>query len=201
MKIFVRLMMFMVVAALAGPFIMKGPNGQPFMSLSDLKLPSFSSPIPKSPPKELSGNDQDAWISWSKESPTKKQPKVYVIDPRNQQTPIPQKAGVFYRWKDSDGVWQFSTQPNPNMPNIVVETDPNANIVQSISNDKIDNLLGRVKEKPALAAADEPKEDTMPNIPLPTTVPITEVPDLMNQARAVQDLVNKRTEMLNNQQF
>lgn len=200
MKLFVKFMMFMVILALAGPFIMRGPDGKPLMTLSDLKLPSFSSPLPKAPPRELTGNEQEAWISWSKDTPKKSSPKIYVIDPRNQ-APIEQKAGVFYRWKDQNGVWQFSTKPNPNMPNIVVETDPNVNIVQSLSNDKIDNLLGRVKEVPEIKAPEGPDVDGMPSIPLPTTIPITEVPELMDQARAVQDLVNKRTEMLNANQF
>lgn len=201
MKLFVKFMMFLVILALAGPFIMKGPDGKPLMSLKDLKLPSFSPPIPKSPPKELTGNDQEAWISWAKDTHQKHSPKVYVIDPRNQQAPIQARAGVFYRWKDANNVWQFSTKPNPNLPNIVVETDPNLNIVKSLSDDKIDTALGRVKEVPMLEAPEGPNVDVMPDIPLPTTIPITEVPELMDQARAVQDLVNKRTEILNNNQF
>ncbi|MCG8312236.1 MAG: hypothetical protein MI976_03385 [Pseudomonadales bacterium] len=202
MKLFVKFLMFLVVLALAGPFIMRGPDGKPLMSLQDLSLPDFSLPsgIPKGAPKQLTGNDEEAWIAWSKDKPNPSSPKVYVIDPQNKQ-PIQAKPGVFYRWKDAEGVWQFSSTPNLNTPNIVIETDPNANIVQSLSDDKIDSALGRVKE--VIADVDMPEGDgpELPSIPLPTTVPISEVPELINQAKAVQDLMNKRTELLNNNQF
>ncbi|MCG8312310.1 MAG: hypothetical protein MI976_03760 [Pseudomonadales bacterium] len=197
MKLFVKFLMFLVVLALAGPFIMKGPDGKPLMSLQDLSLPSFS--MPKVAPEKLTGNEQQAWIAWSKDKPNPTAPKVYVIDPQNKQ-PIQAKPGVFFRWKDAEGVWQFSSTPNLNTPNIVIETDPNANIVQSLSDDKIDSALGRVKE--VIADVDAPAADAeLPSIPLPTTVPISEVPELINQAKAVQDLMNKRTELLNSNQF
>ncbi|PIE41034.1 MAG: hypothetical protein CSA49_05395 [Gammaproteobacteria bacterium] len=200
MKLFVKLMIFLVVLALAGPFILKGPDGKPLMSVKDLDLPSMA--IPKGTPKQLTGKEQDAWIAWSKDEPSQP-PKVYVIGP-NSQPPKPQ-PGVFYRWKDSNGMWQFSTRPNRGTANIVIETDPNANILQSLSNDKINNLLGRAAvQKPALNSPGnkpETEKPDVPNIPLPTTIPITQVPELINQARAVQDLMNKRTEMLNNNQF
>jgi hypothetical protein len=199
MKLFVKLMMFLVVLALAGPFIMRGPDGRPLMTLKDLKLPDFS--LPSSAPETLSGQEQQAWISWSKDENAPKQAKVYVIDPTNQE-PIAARAGVFYRWKDSSGSWQFSNVPNPDTPNIVVETDPNANILQSLSTDKIDAALGRAKAMdPGLADKADAMADDMPTIPLPTTIPITEVPELINQAKAVQDLMNQRTEMLNRNQF
>lgn len=203
MKLFVKFMIFLVVLALAGPFIMRGPDGQPLMTLRDLDMPDFSLPssLPGSESESLSGQEQEAWISWSKDAQSTKQPKVYVIDPTNQE-PVAARTGVFYRWKDSKGNWQFSNVPNPNTPNIVVETDPNANILQSLSTDKIDAALGRVKEPMALntAKTDEIAND-LPAIPLPTTIPITEVPELINQAKAVQDLMNQRTEMLNRNQF
>lgn len=203
MKLFVKFMIFLVVLALAGPFIMRGPDGQPLMTLKDLEIPDFSLPssLPSSESESLSGQEQEAWISWSKDAQATQQPKVYVIDPTNQES-IAARAGVFYRWKDSSGSWQFSNVPNPNTPNIVVETDPNANILQSLSTDKIDAALGRVKEPMALntAKTDEIAND-LPAIPLPTTIPITEVPELINQAKAVQDLMNQRTEMLNRNQF
>ena len=199
MKLFVKLMMFLLIMALAGPFIMRGPDGRPLMSLKDLNLPDLS--LPTGPPEELTGKEQEAYIAWSKDEGESKSPRVYVIDPANQE-PLVAKAGVYYRWKDENGVWQFSNLPNPDSPNIVVETDPDANVLQSLSVDKIDEALGRVKEieTPEGAAGEGEKEDGL-NIPLPTTIPIAEVPELMNQAKAVQELVNKRTEMLNRNEF
>lgn len=199
MKLFVKLMIFLVVLALAGPFIMRGPDGRPLMTVKDLDLPDFS--LPSVTPEASSGKQQEAWISWSADQKSTNQPKVYVIDPSQQQT-ISERPGVFYRWKDDKGSWQFSNLPNPNTPNIVVETDPNANILQSLSTNKIDAALGRAKAVDSTFAnkADSLAED-MPSIPLPTTIPITQVPELINQAKAVQDLMNQRTEMLNRNQL
>lgn len=198
MKLFVKFMMFMLVLALAGPFVMRGPDGKPLMSLKDLSIPDFS--LPGTAPEELSGKEPEAWIGWSKDASEPKKPKVYVIDP-NSQEPVVAKAGVFYRWKDKDGVWQFSNLPNPGTPNIVVETDPNANVLQSLSSDKIDKALGRAVAMETPEGDEAEDEDKGPDIPLPTTIPITEVPELINQAKAVQDLMNKRTEMLNKNEF
>lgn len=190
MKLFVKFMMFLLVLALAGPFLMKGPNGKPLLSFKDFDLPDLS--LPTTPPEELSGTGEEAWIAWSKDKVV--EPKVYVIDPTDpNQKPPQSRPGVFYRWKDKDGVWQFSNTPNPNTANIVVETDPNANVVQSLSTDKIDTALGRVRE---VVEPESEGEEEESSIPMPTTVPLAEVPDLINQAKAVQDLVNKRTEML-----
>lgn len=198
MKLFVKLMMFLLVLALAGPFIMRGPDGRPLMTLQDLKLPDFS--LPTGDSGELTGEAREAYIAWSKDEGPSKGPKVYVIDPDSQE-PLLAKAGVYYRWKDQSGVWQFSNLPNPGTPNIVVETDPDANVLQSLSVEKIDEALGRVKEiEPPEGETGEEDEGGL-KIPLPTTVPISEVPELMDQARAVQELVNKRTEMLNSNQF
>ena len=199
MKLFVKLMMFLVVLALAGPFIMRGPDGRPLMTVQDLNLPDFS--LPSVAPGTPSDKQQQAWITWSRDDSSAKQPKVYVIDPSNEQ-PSTARPGVFYRWKDSDGSWQITGLPNPNTPNIVIETDPDANILQSLSADKIDTALGRAKAiDSALPNKVESIADNMPSIPLPTTIPITEVPELINQAKAVQDLMNQRTEMLNRNQL
>lgn len=198
MKLFIKFILFIVVLALAGPFLLKGPDGKPLMSLKDLKLPDFSLPeAVKPPPKQLDGKDKEAWIGWSKDNKPKA-PKVYVIDPQ-AKAPIQSRPGVFYRWKDSEGSWQFSTKPNPNMPNIVIETDPNSNIVQSLSEDKIDTALGRVKE--VIDDGEGEEEGDGSDIPLPTTIPYTEIPELIDQAKAVQDLMNKRTELLESNQF
>ena len=44
MKLFVKFMLFIVVAALAAPFVLKGPDGRPLMSLDKLRLPTVSLP-------------------------------------------------------------------------------------------------------------------------------------------------------------
>lgn len=44
MKIFVKLMLLVLVGALAAPFILKGPDGRPLMQLSDLNFGDFELP-------------------------------------------------------------------------------------------------------------------------------------------------------------
>lgn len=194
MKIFVKLMMLLLVLALAGPFLLKGPDGRPFMSIKDLGLPSFdlswlkpssNTPLPAPTPGEA------PMIQWSDGS-------------RQQQTikgstekPIAARANVYYRWQDQNGVWQITATPQPNVENIIVSVDPNANVIQSMSKKDIDKAFGRqevieTEEQPALT--DKPAE--VPETGFPMTVPMEQIPQLIDQAKGLQEMVDKRNEMM-----
>ncbi len=52
MKLLVKLLVLLLIAAMAGPFFIKGPDGQPLMRLSDVtqKLKSWTSSGGRSKP-------------------------------------------------------------------------------------------------------------------------------------------------------
>jgi hypothetical protein len=211
-KLFSKLMMLLLVMALAGPFILKRPNGEPMMKLADLQLPSFSmpasvgelwqrisggndaAPAPTSTvPVPVSGNE--ASIQWSKPGAMN---SSFVPTPGVQYQ---KQEGVFFRYKDSNGIWQFSDTPQPGVTNYVSNIDPKANVIQSLSQEKIDNALGRTPPPaPEATGKEEKKDDSLlSKLPLPTTVPVTEIPNLIQQAKDVQTLVNQRTQQLEQQ--
>lgn len=177
MKLFIKFMIFSVVVAMAGPFVMKGPNGQPLMDIRDL-MPRVSS-------TSLSGLlPGDADISTATDGATQMLGK--------QQ---------FYKWKDKNGVWQFSqTPPPPGIENNTVDVYPDANIIQSMPKDKIDSALGRTVTETVNSVTKAPESplDDLGTGLFPTTVPLDKIPDLINQAKAVQDLMNQRGEQLKN---
>jgi len=189
MKLFIKLMMFMLVAAVAGPFILKGPNGQPLMSYKDL-LPSFS--LPKTPfASTPSSSNPSSSIEWSSNT-LKKQAIAATTD--SEGKPISAESNVYYRWKDKNDVWQFTSTPNANADNIKMFIDPNTNVMQSLSKDKIDKAFGRESTTDTLAStskASTPATEA-PMIPFPSTVPLTEIPKLIEQAQGVQALVDQR---------
>lgn len=209
-KLFVKLMMFLLVLAMAGPFVMKRPDGRPVLSLSDLALPKLEIPAsvsalwqsftsdnaPTSNAVTTDAASQAApGISWSKEAPT---PKSFVAQAGVE---YPRKDGTYYRYQDSKGIWQFSDAPQVGSMNYVSTVDPNANVIQSLNKEKIDDALGRTPPPPP---PDQDKKEQsgmeMPNL-LPTTVPVAEIPNLIQQAKDVQTLVNERTKALEQSRY
>ena len=175
-KIFYRLIFLGLALALAGPFLMKH-EGEPLMSLSDFK-PSFGSGT-----AELSAASGSSSISSSSSF-------------GEQQ---------FYKWKDKNGVWQFTQEPPPEEASAeVVSVNPNANIIQSMSQKEINTTLGfdsktfgqEGKEGPAVDV-NIPDLSKLP-FPLPTSLPGADIEKLMEDAKALQQLSQDRMKMLNN---
>ena len=201
MKLFSKLMMFVLVAALAAPFFLKGPSGQPLMTLQDLNLPSFGLPGKAAGPVEvLSGKEEGASIQWGGAQTTANGALIKATDAEGKL--LQEARNTYYRWKDKDGVWQFTKQPNPNTENFLMKVDPNANIVQSLSQDSIDRAFGREPKSETLALGEKAKSknpllpDDAPNIPFPSTIPVDQIPQLIDQAKGIQDLSIERQKTL-----
>ena len=107
MKLFAKLMITLLVIAMLLPFtILKGRDGRPLMSFSDLSLPGFSLPdMPKMPDtSDLTrsvggGSGQD----------------------------------IIYQWYDAEGNIQFTTEPPPSGVEYTTRGyDPDANVIQAV---------------------------------------------------------------------
>lgn len=202
-KLFVKLMVFLLILAVAGPFLLQGPDGRPLLSLDDLKLPGVSLPTltddttRQDNNSAFSGGGQH-WIQWSEKQAPTFNPDVLTRE-QLAQLDIKEQANLYYRWKDSNGVWQFSRLPNRNTLNHVVRTDPHANVLQSLSAEEIDRVFGRVAVNENKITKDNPMangkglEDTLP---VPTTVPISEIPKLLEQAKDVQRIAEERVKQM-----
>ena len=203
-KLFVKLMMFLVILALAGPFILRGPDGQPMLSLDDLKLPDVRASLPTvttAPDTSLLPATEKPFIQWSdRENP--------IFNPdrlsREQlaQLTIKEQANIYYRWQDQNGVWQFSALPNRNTLNFVVKTDPNANVLQSLTQEEIDKVFGRVSMNENSITKDNPlangKGLDTGMLPIPATIPLDQIPKLIEQAKDVQKIADQRLKTLEN---
>jgi hypothetical protein len=106
MKLFTKLLITALVLAVILPFtIIKGRDGRPLMSISDLKMPDLSMPgvpdsvdVPSLPGVSGSG-----------------------------------RTDTVYQWRDKDGSLHFTTDPPPPGVEYTVKGyDPNANLIQSI---------------------------------------------------------------------
>lgn len=197
MKFVIKLIMFLVIFGLAGPYLLMGPDGmQKLMQIKD-SLPSLldiSAPSLDDASDLLSGADsREQWIQWSQENSAFQQPDQLTRE-QLAVLEIQRQKNIYYRWQDENGVWQFSELPNRNTLNMVVRTDPDANVLQGLSEDQIDAAFGRVKNTNSIVennplANGEGLDQTLP---IPTTIPITEIPDLIEQAKDVQRIMDER---------
>lgn len=148
MKIFVKFMAFAVIAAVGGLFVIKGPDGQPIMTLNDLKPE-----VPSLGPGPDSG------------APT-----------------------TVYKWKDADGVWQFSSEPLEGI-------DAGAPV------EKIE-LSGDINTVPAFrgppsAGAGKPSMPSLSGLPGGlTTISPDKIEELTQAAQQIEETAAKRKQQI-----
>lgn len=200
MKLFIKLILFLVVFGLAGPYLLMGPDGMnKLMQIRDM-IPSldWSAPELDDAADLVDGsNSGQQWIQWSEDNAAFQQPdqlsreQLAVLD-------IQRQDNIYYRWQDEDGVWQFSELPNRNTLNMVVRTDPNANVLQGMDEDQINTALGRISNTNSIVENNPlaKGEDLEQTLPIPTTIPITEIPDLIEQAKDVQRIMDERMQRM-----
>ena len=104
MKLFIKLMLLLVLVALAGPFFIKGPNGRPLMTLDKLRVPAVSIP------------------DFGKAAATV---KASVIE----ASEAPAKSTAVFKWRDDNGQWHFSDKAQRGRPAQTLSVDPTAHVV------------------------------------------------------------------------
>jgi hypothetical protein len=220
-KLWIKLMALLVVLALAAPFILKRPDGRPLMTLDRLHLPSMptlpsmaeltsrigvTGPTAQETP-EATRVDSDGDHGMDTGLGTAEgfsSSKAFMPDPAHPVAPQP---GVFYRYRDQNGSWTWSDRPQAGITNYRVVTDASANVIQSIDRSGIDSALGRNPAEPttrtdkkvAIAGGENEKEETslLDKIGL-TTVPLKELPGLIQQAKDVRAQTEQREQALRN---
>lgn len=113
MGLFIKLMMFLVVLALAAPFVMKGPDGRPLMTLDDIKMPDVEVPEVPDSVKNLSDKIPD------------------IKNPLSGDQPSATQSTRVYSWTDENGQVQFSNTPPAGVHNVkATEYHPDANVIK-----------------------------------------------------------------------
>ena len=150
MKLTVKLLGLVLLLGFMGFFVIKRPDGQPWLSVSDL-APDLS---------ELKDEMGDA---------------------------MPREPAHVYRWQDDEGVWQFSDQPPEQMADLeMVELHPDRNLIQGL----------RTPEHESNAESIEAPDTSVNPLPLPTTVPMEDIPQLLEDAKQIQQLMQQRQQQL-----
>lgn len=171
MKLMIKLMLVLLMLLVVGPFFLPINNGKPLFNISDLKLPDFSN---------LFGSSQTSKVVIIPSDPEDKSTKDNTAtDGANKN------ITTVHKWIDETGVVQFSDQYNPQGESEQLRINTNANIVKSTPVEK--EVEAEEKQ-----ATKETAASSLPNIPLPTTVPLDEVPKLMDQTKQLKQQMEER---------
>lgn len=168
MKIRHKMMLLALLGLLAAPTFIVGPSGKPLMSLNDWMPDNVS----------LNGVRNKLSNMWNK-SGAKLQ--------GGTSTGFGMKTPRLYKWQDAQGRWQFSNEPPPAAAgDVLVQDMPQmANIMQPVE----------VRER---GQADSGNGGSGFKLAFPTSVPVTDIPKLIDDAKNLQKTADLRKAALDN---
>lgn len=102
----------LVIGGLAPFTILKGKDGKPLMSFSDIKAPKMKVP--------------DIGI-----------PDLNNAVKRDEKSSYDE--GTVFKWKDKDGVWQFSSKPPKDSQFTSTKYDNNLNVIKPVKTKRSEN--------------------------------------------------------------
>lgn len=105
MKTFTKLIFFVIVAAVAGPFFIAGPNGKPLLSLDKLHAPDPHLP------------DFNQALDGVKDS---------LGEDAQEQAAKPREV---FRWQDAGGTWHYSDSQEQGQAAEIVTLNPESSMV------------------------------------------------------------------------
>ncbi|MGI9294261.1 MAG: hypothetical protein ACR2PS_09790 [Pseudomonadales bacterium] len=166
MKLRHKLMLLTLIAMLAMPMFIVGPGGKPIMSANEW----------------LPGNltfgkiKRKAIAAWNAAGG--------VIEAETGVDATIQTPKM-YKWKDYNGNWQFASEPPP-------ENTANEVYVKEMPK------LGNVMEPVKVQARDNGSDSAGAGFKLafPSTIPVQDIPKLVNDAKKLQHAANQRKQSL-----
>ena len=165
MKLFVRLMGLVLVLALAGPFILQGPDGKPLMEMADVTSGIAKQWRAMTTNLQRSAGNDDAG-------------KVEV-----------------HRWRDANGQWHYSDGDGAAPDAEVLLVDPNVNVMDAPPRRAAPADEGDTQAAPRAAPADSARS-AIDDIPLPLTISPGQVKQVVDDARSVESVLEKREQQL-----
>ncbi len=164
LKLFLKLSLALLVIAFSGLFVLKNPDGQPWLNVNDLKsmIPDFSS--------------------------LTNQVKTLTPDIKNPLNKDDSEKTVAYKWQDENG-WHYSSQPPSNIPEDQVTTiivDPDTNLIPAIpTSTHTKKSAHKLTEKKSKTSSE--------------TETSGGINQMLEEANNVQNLMNERTQTLEDQ--
>lgn len=104
MKLFVKLMLFVVILALAGPFFIKGPNGQPMWQVSEVR--------------------NSIVLGWDR-----LQRRFAGTVDGAKQLPGMDSSVTVHRWQDETGQWHYTQNAPEGIVSDTLLIDPQTNLI------------------------------------------------------------------------
>lgn len=140
MKTFTKLLLLLLVAACAAPFILKGPDGRPYLTLDRLKAPDVA--IPDLPDLK---------------TPYRKIKTAIVSNHEDQPVQV-------YKWRDESGVWHYSDQKAADGSSTVISVNPAQNQVHFEETPSRENASDGASTEHSEDAATQAPSSLLPTI-------------------------------------
>jgi hypothetical protein len=172
MKLYLKFILFLLIVAVAGLFFLKGSDGRPLLTIDKIKMHGIS--LPSIDPLKHMADKTKNFLNPSKAS------KDRASDKSAQTVTV-------YRWKDKNGTWNYSNIANGHSE--AVQIRPYENVVPD--------------PKPAERGKQQKnmdKECTMgsaASLPSPLSVPVSEIPKLIRDAKGLQQKMNTHADAQN----
>lgn len=162
------IILLVLVLALTLPFLIKGRDGRPLISFDTIKALEISMP------------DFGKWIK-----------KVMQSFKKKDDNESGDK--ITYRWKNAEGIWCYSNQPNPYGSSEVMNANREINVIDiSKEQPKEDSEKLKSEEKQKSSVYDE-KDKPSPETPI-SPLPILRAPELLEKAQELTKDLDKRTQ-------
>ena len=175
MRLFVRLMALLLVAALAGPFFLRGPDGARLATWGDVRI--------------WFGNASREIRIWLSDTSQDVRSGVDSVQRKAGQLVGDGSAGrtAVYRWQDASGAWHFSDEKPEGVTSELFYVDGNANLFAApeIRESRDDREM---QETPS-----SPTDSAEIPLPSPLSVPPASVPELIEDAYEARRLLEERS--------
>lgn len=183
-KLIIKLILFAVVLACAGPFILKDRDGRPLLTVDKIKLPHISLP------------DFDLKALFPKKTP--KPVETEKLSPDSIVPEEGQEVETFYTFKDEKGVTHFTNQ-KPNQDDYKIIYLPKSKEENPGKIDKIKNKLSSLTEKKegGSPAKDSGKSGFKLSLPGPYSNVGKTIEDAKSLKDQVEDTYKERDRMMN----
>ena len=162
-----KLLYLLVILALATalPFVIKGKDGQPLLSTEHFTAPKVALP-------DFSNLEAKA-----RNILNEAQEEIETVHEKVSDA-LPKKETRIYKWKDTKGQWHFSDQPRSDGKSVEVKIDSKVNTLPTVKN----------TPEPRLSEKNESSDFGLSL----TTVPLGQIPQLIEDATAVKEKLNAR---------
>lgn len=170
MKLYYKLLLFVLVAAIAAPFVLRDRDGRPLMSIHDLRMPEIALP-------DTSG---------LKDAVRAATDSVATASDEVRANTGAKTSAKIYKWQDEEGGWHFSNNAPGEHRATEIAVDTSVNVMHMESTASTPDQVSHATSKDA--GADSPVTR------IPSLLPLSQTAEVMQDARRVSTQLKARHE-------